>query len=147
MKRKIRKLYLDDTDLIPLWTGTAFFLDGLYVVIVIPGRDLKNESMNEVSAFFKVFLFTKHLSKRLWIIFAQIFNETNENVVWEKILLVSSLFFLVPISVYSCPHKCKYLSTADNHSSPISSFSNSEPKIVSPIAKHNMTKPIILCKY
>lgn len=51
MKRKIRKLYSDDTDLIPLWTGRAFFLDVLCVVIVLPARGLKNESMNEVSVF------------------------------------------------------------------------------------------------
>lgn len=53
MERKIRNLYLDDTDLIPPWTGRAFVLDVLYVVIVIPVRGSKNESMNEVSAFKK----------------------------------------------------------------------------------------------
>lgn len=46
MKRKIRKLYLDDTDLIPPWTGRAFFLDVLCVVVVLPVRGLKNESTN-----------------------------------------------------------------------------------------------------
>lgn len=53
MKRKIRKLYLDDTDLIPPWTGRGFFLDLFFVVIVIPVRGPKNKSTNEGSGFLK----------------------------------------------------------------------------------------------
>jgi len=41
MKRKIRKLYLDDTGLILLWTGKVFFQYVLYFVILIPAKSLK----------------------------------------------------------------------------------------------------------
>lgn len=50
MKGKIRKLYLDDTGRILLWTGRTFLLV-LCFVILVPMRGLKNESMNKIVGF------------------------------------------------------------------------------------------------